>query len=203
VRSWLWCSLWLAACHSDANAPADKAPPPPSKPNGVYPDQFQCASIVTLDRLGELLGAAATSTPTVTSHPRTLAAPCAYEVNGEAWTFDFDCRSNFKETADALFAEYRATNVARTAKFDRDDPRDAGVLRSDAGVEHRRPDAAREISVGAKALDHNGVGLIFIDDDAPCYARVYGPDAARRLALATEIAAKLTPATAPMPPNRR
>ena len=59
----------------------------------------------------------------------------------------------------------------------------------------------REVEVGAKGLDHHGQGLIFIDDDAPCYVRVIGPDAANRLALAQLIAKNLTFANAPMSPR--
>ena len=65
----------------------------------------------------------------------------------------------------------------------------------------RAPEIAAEVAVGAKGLDHHGQGLIFIDDDAPCYVRVVGPDAARRLELAKLIAKNLTFANAPMTPR--
>lgn len=203
VRSWFWCSLSFAACQSDAAAPTDKPAAPPPRLSGVAPEDFACTSIVSLERLGELLGAPARALDSVMSYPRGVPAPCTYDVGGETWTYDFDCRPGYKETADALFEDYRSRSQARTAQFDRADPRDAGVIRSDAGVEIRRPGEAREVAVGAKALDHNGVGLIFVDDDAPCYVRINGPDAARRLALASEIAARLTFDTAPMTPRRK
>jgi hypothetical protein len=57
------------------------------------------------------------------------------------------------------------------------------------------------VAVGAKGLDHHGQGLIFVDDDAPCYVRVLGKDAARRLELARLIAKNLTFANAPMTPR--
>ena len=42
---------------------------------------------------------------------------------------------------------------------------------------------------------------MFIDDDAPCYVRVVGPNAAHRLELARLIAKNLTFANAPMTPR--
>ena len=63
------------------------------------------------------------------------------------------------------------------------------------------PSGAVDVEVGAKGLDHHGQGLLFIDDDAPCYVRVVGPDAQRRLALARAIAKNLTFANAPMTPR--
>jgi len=80
---------------------------------------------------------------------------------------------------------------------------DAAVKDPDAGPEpiRRAPEAAAEVAVGAKALDHHGQGLLFIDDDAPCYVRVAGKDAARRLELARLIAKNLTLANAPMTPR--
>lgn len=38
------------------------------------------------------------------------------------------------------------------------------------------PEPAAEVAIGAKGLDY-GQGLIFIDDDAPCYVHVTGKDA--------------------------
>src|SRR5690606_26433304 len=77
---------------------------------------------------------------------------------------------------------------------------DAGLVKpSDAGIATKRPEDAVEVSVGAKGLDHHGQGLLFIDDDAPCYVRIVGPDAGRRLELAKAIAKDLTSATAPVP----
>jgi hypothetical protein len=39
--------------------------------------------------------------------------------------------------------------------------------------------------------------LLFLDDDAPCYVRVIGPGADRRLALARLVAGRLERRTAP------
>ena len=57
---------------------------------------------------------------------------------------------------------------------------------------------ATDVDVGARGLDHHGQALIFIDDDAPCYVRVTGPDAVARKELAEVLALALRPATAPM-----
>ena len=105
-----------------------------------------------------------------------------------------------KQRADALFAQYKRTSADLVQQYDH--LSDAGMVKpTDAGVAIKRPDDAVEVSVGAKALDHHGQGLLFIDDDAPCYVRVIGPDAPRRLALAQAVAKNLTFANAPMTPR--
>src|SRR6185436_4708460 len=99
---------------------------------------------------------------------------------------------------DALFAQYKTTSQELVQQYEA--KADAGATRhnapgakhADAGAELHAPDPAVEVPVGAKGLDHHGQGLIFIDDDAPCYVRVIGPDAAHRLALAKTIAKNLT-----------
>jgi hypothetical protein len=79
---------------------------------------------------------------------------------------------------------------------------DAGAVKpTDAGIAIHAPEVSSEVAVGAKGLDHHGQGLIFIDDDAPCYVRVVGPDSARRLELAKLVAKNLTFANAPMTPR--
>jgi hypothetical protein len=99
-----------------------------------------------------------------------------------------------------LFAQYTRTSAELVAQYDQ--MSDAGVVKpTDAGIAIKRPDDAFEVEVGAKALDHHGQGLLFIDDDAPCYVRVIGPDAARRLELAKVVAKNLTFANAPMTPR--
>jgi hypothetical protein len=109
-----------------------------------------------------------------------------------------------KQRADALFAQYRETSREAAAHYAQ---LDAGVAAAgrpgDAGVTAHPPEPAVEVAVGAKGLDHHGEGLIFIDDDAPCYVRVTGKDAARRLALARLIAKNLTLDNAPMVPRPR
>jgi hypothetical protein len=65
----------------------------------------------------------------------------------------------------------------------------------------RAPEEATVVQVGARGLDHHGQGLLFLDDDAPCYVRIVGPDSVRRLSLAQLIAKNLTFANAPMTPR--
>ena len=60
---------------------------------------------------------------------------------------------------------------------------------------------AQELEHARVGLDHHGRGLIFIDDDAPCYVRVIGQDSTKRLELAKLVAKNLTFANAPMTPR--
>lgn len=206
-RTLLLCVVALGACESDAAKPKGQKPTEETtvrKLAGVFPDRFECASILTTDALSQVLGAPTRVIDTPSSVPRGLPRPCTYEVastNPEYWTFDFDCREGFKKRADALFDQYRAYNADRIAHYNA--LADAGELKkpNDAGVEYKQPGAPSEVAVGAKGLDHNDQGLIFIDDDAPCYVRVIGPDATRRLELAKAIAKNLTFANAPMTPR--
>lgn len=210
--------LWilLAACSNDGSATSQPKPTDePTKLAGVYPDKFVCESVATAAALGEVLGGAVKQLDSASSMPRGLPHPCNYEVQTqpqpEYWTFDFDCRDGMKQRADALFAQYTRTsaelveqyNGAADAGPQPGGKRDAGVHDKDAGVDapQRAPEAASEVMVGLKGLDHHGQGLIFIDDDAPCYVRVVGPDSARRLELAKMIAKNLTFANAPMNPR--
>jgi hypothetical protein len=118
----------------------------------------------------------------------------------EYWTYDIDCRDDMKQRADALFAQYKRTSAELVAQYDQ--MTDAGLVKpTDAGIAIKRPEDAVEVEVGAKALDHHGQGLLFVDDDAPCYVRVIGPDAPRRLELAKLVARNLTFANAPMTPR--
>lgn len=212
----------LAACGSKADPggaegsakakPTDQA----RKIAGVWPDKFTCESVLPIAKVSELLGGTAAEAPNPMSVPAGVAKPCSYEVvfaqpadlapdalgrPPEYWTFDFDCRDNMKQTADALFAQYSQTNSDRIAQFNA--ATDAGVLpgKPDANVAVVAPGAAHEVEVGARALDHNDQSILFLDDDAPCYARVNGPDAERRLALAKAVSAGLTLANAPMEPR--
>lgn len=199
--SLLWLTL-VVACKSDAAEPPARPvdEPPPSKTAGVEPDRFECTSIVPAETLAALLGAAAHPLATATGMPRGLPPPCTYELETapvEHWTYDFDCRADYKRRADALFAQYQQMNADRIAQYNR--VADAGVKPTgDAGAEPRAPGTSAAVAVGAKGLDHNDQGLIFIDDDAPCYVRVVGPDAARRLELGKLIAKNLTYDNAPM-----
>ncbi len=199
----IWVLLLCAACKNDGTAAPAETPPPPRKMAGVEPNQFRCDSIATPDMLAQVLGGVAHPMDSGSAIPAGVPHPCAYLVDTqpqEAWTFDFDCRDGYKQRADALFEQYRNDSSAMVGEYNR--LADAGGIKpSDAGVVNRAPDVAAEVAVGAKGLDHHGQGLIFIDDDAPCYVRVIGPDAAKRLALAQLIAKNLTYENAPMSPR--
>jgi hypothetical protein len=201
-RTSLLLSCLVIACQSDGSAkPDQKNAEAEHRVAGVYPEKFKCETITTLDALAQLLGGKVKQLDTPIAPPRGLARPCNYQVesSGDIWTFDFDCRADFKQRADAMFEQYKQTSAENVNAYRAIS--DAGVKRDpDAGV-MRAPEGAVEVAVGAKGLDHHGQGLIFIDDDAPCYVRVVGPDATRRLELAKLIAKNLTYANAPMTPR--
>jgi hypothetical protein len=202
MHRFLWVLAVLVGCKDDGAAASDpKRTPPPRTLAGVYPENWRCDSIASLEVLGQLLGAPAkpVDSPLTTTHG--VPHPCSYKVltpEPEYWTFDVDCRDGMKQRADALFAQYREISDDAVQRYAH---ADGGVGKpGDAGVA-ARPEPAVEVAVGAKALDHRGQGLLFIDDDAPCYVRVTGKDAARRLELARLIAKNLTAANAPMTPR--
>lgn len=191
-------------CESAKGDGADEAKQDkPVKLAGVFPERFKCDSIATTEVIGQLLGGTAELNSSPMSVPRGVAQPCSYQIttaNGpEYWTYDIDCRPSYKKTADALFAQYTQTSAELVTAYNAQ--LDAGIKASDAGVEVRAPEAATAVEVGAKGLDHHGRGLIFIDDDAPCYVRVVGTDAQKRFELAKLIAKNLTFANAPMSPR--
>jgi hypothetical protein len=196
----------LAACDTGA-APKqqDKPPEPARKLAGVFADRFQCDSITKTAEIAQIVGGSkANKLESAISPPKGVPQPCNYEVVMasalEYWTYDIDCRDHMKERADMLFAQYKRTSGELVQQYDH--MSDAGLVKpTDAGIAIKRPDDAVEVQVGAKALDHHGQGLLFIDDDAPCYVRVIGPDAARRLELAKAVAKNLTFANAPMDPR--
>ncbi len=196
----------LVACDkpggAEATQPTDKTAEKPMKLAGVFPSDFKCESIATLAAVGTALGGTAEAMPS-SSVTKGIAPPCSYQVTTptaqEYWTFDFDCRANYKKTADALFQQYAETSAELVNAYNA--AADAGIKPTDAGIEIRPPEPAAAVDVGAKGLDHHGRGLIFIDDDAPCYVRVVGTDTARRLELAKLVAKNLTFANAPMTPR--
>src|SRR5690242_17553933 len=102
----------LAGC-KDNGATSEPPPAPPRRLAGVYPDQWRCDSIATLDTLGDVLGGTVKPIDSAMSVPRGLPHPCNYEVQAQAleyWTFDLDCRDGMKQRADALFAQYKSTS---------------------------------------------------------------------------------------------
>ena len=216
LRSVSLCIL-LAACGKNGGGEeSKKTTDEPRKLAGVYPDKFACDSVTPEGELAQTLGGSVRTIDNPASVPKGVPKPCNYEVTiqqpPEYWTYDIDCRDNMKQTADALFAQYTRTsaelvdqyNAAADAQPEPGIKRDPATKRDpDAGVDapQRAPEAATPVDVGAKGLDHHGQGLLFIDDDAPCYVRVVGPDRERRLALAKLVAKNLTFMNAPMTPR--
>lgn len=169
---------------------------------GVNPADFRCESLLRSEQLTQLLGAPSRFIESTAVTPTGVAAPCTYQVQAaeqETWIFDIDCRPSMETRANALFEQYRRTSddLVEAAAREPQPARAPG----EGERARRKPERAFTVEVGAKALDHHGQGLLFIDDDAPCYVRVVGPAAAGRLALARHLATALTPATAPMSPR--
>ena len=203
--------LVLAACKNDGAAdPAPKSnelPPGKLKLAGVYPEDWKCSTVATAEDLARVLGGPARLLQQSMPVPRGVPQPCNYQVEGsdETWTFDVDCRDDYKRRADALFEQYQTTSTQLVDQYNAQS--DAGVKAPppppgvDAGVPGHAPSGAVTVDVGSKGLDHHGQGLLFIDDDAPCYVRVVGPDAGRRLELAKLVAKGLTFDNAPMKPR--
>jgi len=192
----------LAGCKDERAA---SAPPPAASRGlaGVYPDKWRCDSVATLDVLGQLLGGTVKPVDSAAPVEPGLPHPCVYEVQAqelERWMFDADCRDGMKRRADALFVQYRELSREAIEQYNARSEAHPTKAR-DAGVALHPPEPAVDVAVGAKGLDYRGQGLLFIDDDAPCYVRVIGGDAARRLELAKLVAKNLTFANAPMSPR--
>jgi len=195
------------ACKTEAGSsarPQEKADEPAKKLAGVWPNEFQCSSIAAPAALSQLLGGEAKQSENPISPSKGLAAPCMYDVVRdnlvETWQFDFYCRDDYKSKYDALVAQYRKQNLEMIADWNHKS--DAGLFKpNDAGIEYNRPGDPVEVELGQQGLDHHGAAVIFLDDDAPCYVRVAGKDAARRLELAKLVAKNLTFQNAPMTPR--
>jgi hypothetical protein len=178
---------------------------------GVWPERWTCSEVAPLDQVSSVLGGEAQLLDSPFQPPRGVPKPCSYSVTRaaptdagaaivDAWTFDVDCREDYEKRAELLFAQYARTSAELVEGYQAQvgsgkPPTD------DAGVPIKAPMASHEAMVGRKALDHHGQGLLFLDDDAPCYVRVVGPDAERRLALAKLVGANLKEANAPMKPH--
>jgi hypothetical protein len=206
VRCSLLPFLLLIACSESSGDKTDtkKTTEPERKLAGVFADRWECKSIASPEDIAQLVGGIkATLMDSAIAPPRGVPHPCAYEVvtqsEVQGWSYDIDCRDGYKQRADALFEQYKKTSAELVKAYN--DAADAGIKPTDAGVAVRPPEDAVEVSVGAKALDHHGRGLLFVDDDAPCYVRVIGPDAPHRLELAKLVAKNLTFVNAPMDPR--
>lgn len=202
-------SLLLVAAGGCSTSKPD-APAPPAaaddfgKRVGIDPDRWTCDVLTTPAVLAEALGAPAHEVESGMPTPRGVPRPCNYIVEAvpgqqEAWTYDLDCRDGALKTAEILFSQYQETNAAMIAAYG--DASAGKAIIDDGGVALSAPGGSFPVAVGKRGLDHHGQGILFVDDDAPCYVRVVGRDAARRLTLAKLIAQKLTPATAPMRPH--
>jgi hypothetical protein len=169
---------------------------------GVDLDRWTCDLIATPAVVSQLLGIPARGVDSTLGSAPGTPKPCNFVAEGtapEAWSFDLDCRDSALATAEKLFSEYTARNHELISQWDASTG--GKVVKDDAGVEQHAVAAPVEVQVGKKALDHHGQAILFIDDDTPCYARVAGPDAERRLMVATMVAQKLVPQTAPMRPR--
>jgi hypothetical protein len=200
------CLLLLASCSEKSSGAAsgssDTVGGGDIKLVGVDVDRWTCDLIATPAMMSEVLGIPVRGVDSTLGSAPGTPKPCNFVADGtapEAWSFDFDCRDNALKTAEKLFTEYTARNEELIAQWDA--ATGGKVVKDDAGVEQHAVAAPVEVQVGKKALDHHGQAILFIDDDTPCYARVAGPDAERRLLVAKLVAQKLTPATAPMRPR--
>lgn len=213
--------LTTAACskadESKASSGNDMVEGPGKTLLGIDPPKWKCETIASPQQVAEVLGGEIAVLDSPFTPPRGVPEPCNYTVTRpgpvgksgdattpyiEAWTFDLDCRPDYEERAELLFAEYARTSEELVEEYAK---RTGGPgvkpPTDDAGVPLRAPQGAHDALVGRRALDHHGQGLLFIDDDSPCYVRVVGVDAARRLALAELVAANLHEANAPMKPH--
>lgn len=199
--------LIAASGCSSKSTPPDPPPTPVDdlgKRVGIDPDRWTCDVLTTPAVLAEALGAPAHELESGMPVPPGVAKPCNYLVEvvpgqQEAWSYDLDCRDGALKTAEILFTQYAESNAAVVAAYA--DASAGKPIFDDAGVALVGPGGSFAVAVGKRGLDHHGQGILFVDDDAPCYVRVVGRDPARRLTLAKLVAQKLTPATAPMRPR--
>lgn len=205
-RRWLFALILVAACDNGSkDQNADSKPvgtEPPRKLAGVYPEDWKCSYVASEATLAGILGGPVHATDSPMIPPKGVPHPCTYVVDTtpqETWVFDVYCRDDFHKRAEELFAQYKADSADQVKRFEV--AADAGALKNDAGITYTAPQEAAEVAIGAKGLDHHGRGVIFIDDDAPCYVRVVGLDPQKRIDLARLVAKNLTFANAPMTPR--
>ncbi len=168
---------------------------------GIEPSEWSCDRIATPALMSQALGGPTRAIDSPMATAVGTAKPCTFVFEGdqpEAWSFDLDCRPSAMRVAAQLFTEYAAQNVAYIDAFDA--ATGGKVIKDDAGVEQHAVEPPREVAVGKRGLDHHGMQILFIDDDAPCYVRVSGPDPDRRLRVAELVAKQLTAVNAPMRP---
>lgn len=182
--SWPVLALALAgaACEKVSSAPEpsalaiDESEPSRTVVVGVDPGQFACDSVAPEADVEAAVGVEVEATPAQFTPPEGVPAPCNYVGTAPpqpSWSFDLDCRAGAIGNGAQMMAQYAA------------EP------------------SSRAVMVGRSGIDHQDSVLLFIDDDAPCYGRVLGPGADKRLALARVVAGKLRESNAPTRPTIR
>jgi hypothetical protein len=143
---------------------------------GVSPDDFQCESVAPIAAVSAALGSPVSPDEPHFEPPAGAPRPCNYvgpAPEFSRWSFDLDCRESAPETGDELMVIY-ATKPESTP-----------------------------VRVGRSGIDHRDAVLFFIDDDAPCWGRILGPGADRRLALGRLVSKNLKVSNAPREVIRR
>jgi hypothetical protein len=179
---------------------------------GVPADKWSCDLVATPEAIAQAVGKAVKPIDSPFTPPRGVPKPCSYLAGAdapavgdagapapEAWTFDVDCREDYDKRAEILFAQYAKTSAELVDQY-KQEAGDKPIV-TDAGVTLKAPTGASDVALGRRALDHHGQGLLFVDDDSPCYVRIVGPGADRRLALGELLAKNLREANAPMTPH--
>lgn len=186
----LLCGALLAGgCSGDEAEPANVLatdPEPAVRVLGVPPASFQCDSVAPLADIARITGvteADIESQPSPFSPPTGVAEPCYFAIATPAPA---------SEQSDA------AAPAPRTLSFDIDCRPRALTDAADLMATYATGAEASAVRIGKSGLDHSGVQVLFIDDNAPCYVRVTAPERKTRLALARLIAENLTAQNAPM-----
>jgi hypothetical protein len=139
---------------------------------GVFADGFEYSSILPLRALEELAEGTATRLDSQFPSPEGVPAPCNYSVATatglENWGIDLDCRPTAVEDGHALIAQFVPN------------------------------DSSQSVQISEQGLDYHNAVLLFLDDDSPCYVRIFAPTASDRLSLAKLVAPLLSERTAPM-----
>jgi hypothetical protein len=216
MRKLIGLVLLTAACSkSSGDSQGNSAPKEGAQREllGIPPEKWTCDVLTSVAEIGQVLGGdaqttepqmkAAKGTPEscnyrVTTGMTTPAGDAGAEPIAESWMYDLDCREGYEKQAEILFAQYTQQSADLVAAY-RTGVGSGKPPANDAGVVYKAPEDAFGVAVGRKALDHHGQGLIFLDENAPCYVRVVGPDAGKRLALAQLLSSKLSEKNAPMP----
>lgn len=153
----------------EASVIADEQPAEPGI-LGVAADSFQCDSVAPIERIASIVGAGVEPQDAPFDPPAGVPRPCSYTTGGAepvVYSFDLDCRPDALDVGAKLMARYASA-----------------------------PEAT-PVRIGRSGLDHSRASLLFIDDDAPCYGRVLGPEAEVRLAIGELVSERLTEVNAP------